>query len=126
MNAVCDGEPAAPQQPALKPAKRHVYIAGPYSAGDPVVNTRRAMDVWDRLHDLGFIPICPHWSLFQHLLTPRKWDDWLQYDMEIISRCDAILRLPGESRGADLEEAFAAERGIPVVYTIDELIEVCA
>ncbi|WP_323986795.1 DUF4406 domain-containing protein [Microbacterium plantarum] len=34
----------------------------------------------------------------------------------LLQRCDAVLRLPGESRGADQDVAIARERGIPV-YT---------
>ena len=38
-----------------------------------------------------------------------------------IERCDAILRLPGESKGADNDVRLAHERGIPVYYDIDEI-----
>lgn len=33
------------------------------------------------------------------------------------------LRLPGESSGADREEEFARKLGIPVFYSISELIK---
>lgn len=92
-----------------------VYIAAPYTKGDPVVNTRTAMECFDRLRRSGdCIPICPLWSMFQHFLTPTPYQSWLDYDLAIIDRCDAILRLPGDSKGADGEVTHAAGRKIPV------------
>jgi hypothetical protein len=35
--------------------------------------------------------------------------------------CDAVLRLPGESTGADNDVRIARERGIPAYHSIDEL-----
>jgi hypothetical protein len=32
-----------------------------------------------------------------------------------------VLRIPGESRGADLDVARAHERGLPVYRSVDEL-----
>jgi hypothetical protein len=39
----------------------------------------------------------------------------------LISRCDAVLRLPGASRGADLDVARAEALGLPVLHSVDEL-----
>jgi hypothetical protein len=39
----------------------------------------------------------------------------------LIEHCDAILRLPGESKGADNDVRLAHERGIPVYYDIGEI-----
>jgi len=48
--------------------------------------------------------------------------DWLKVDFEFIRRCDAVLRLPGESVGAEAEIAEAKRLGIPVFYSGEELI----
>ena len=48
--------------------------------------------------------------------------DWLAMDFEIVRRCDAVLRLPGESTGADMETTHAESLGIHVFHDIDELI----
>jgi hypothetical protein len=93
-----------------------VYVAGPYSLGDPVVNTRNAMDAWMVLIDAGFTPVCPHVSLFMHLVYPHEPDFWYEYDLRLLERCDAMLRLSGESPGADGEERFAEMNGIPVFH----------
>ena len=39
----------------------------------------------------------------------------------LLERCDAVLRLAGESRGADQDVAIARGRGIPVYYSLDEI-----
>jgi hypothetical protein len=39
----------------------------------------------------------------------------------LLQHCDAVLRLPGESTGADNDVRIAHERGIPVYHSIDEL-----
>jgi hypothetical protein len=41
--------------------------------------------------------------------------------MEWLAVCDCVLRLPGESKGADAEVKFAQEIGKPVYYSIAEL-----
>lgn len=48
--------------------------------------------------------------------------DWLKVDFEFIRRCDAVLRLPGESVGADAEIAEAKRLGIPVFVSVEDVI----
>ena len=36
-------------------------------------------------------------------------------------RCDGVLRLPGESNGADQDVAIARERGIPVWHRVEDV-----
>lgn len=101
-----------------------VYIAGPYTKPDPVVNTRVALGTWDRLWDSDLVvPIVPHLSMFQQLLHPRDWEEWLEYDFAIIDHCDALLRIPGESKGAELEIEHATKHGKPVFHTVAALME---
>jgi hypothetical protein len=42
----------------------------------------------------------------------------------LLHHCDAVLRLPGESTGADNDVRIAHELGIPVYTSIDE-VPVC-
>jgi Domain of unknown function (DUF4406) len=100
-----------------------VYIAGPYTSGDPVRNTHAAMKKWMSLWIHGFIPICPHWTMFQHFLTPLEKDEWLEYDQYVLAKCDAVLRLPGASEGADAEVEYATHNGIPVFFNDTALLE---
>jgi len=37
----------------------------------------------------------------------------------LLQHCDAVLRLPGESTGADQDVAIARERGIPVYERVE-------
>jgi hypothetical protein len=94
--------------------RTRVYIAGPYTRPDPEANTRRAMHHWLALWNQGYAPFCPHWSHFQHAETPIPYAAWMAFDLEWLRVCDAVLRLPGESPGADRECAEARRLGIPV------------
>lgn len=101
-----------------------VYIASPYTIGDAAVNVRKQMDVFDELANTGKIaPFAPLLFHFQHLVHPRKPHEWLAIDFQWVKACDAVLRLPGESIGADAEVEFANSFNIPVFYTIEDLKE---
>lgn len=102
---------------------KKVYIASPYTKGDIAVNVRRQIDCADELMDLGFAPFLPLLAHFQHLIHPRDYEDWTEIDLEWVKSCDALLRLSGESEGADREVALAEKLKIPVFYNIDELLE---
>jgi len=85
-----------------------VYVAGPYTIPDPVVNTNKALRAGNYLLDTGLvIPYVPHLTMFWHLLHPHEYEVWLRYDIEVLKRCDALVRLPGESSGADGEVVIA-------------------
>ena len=93
-----------------------VYLAGPYTKPDPVENTNRMIHIANALLDAGVIPIVPHLTMFWHLLCPRPYEHWLEYDLQVMLRCDVVLRVPGESGGADGEVRAARRAGIPVLY----------
>lgn len=97
------------------------YVSGPYSIGDPVLNTRAAIDAGNRLADAGYTVIIPHLSHFWHMIHPHDWNFWLMQDMVLVTRCDLLVRLPGESKGADMEEAVARANNIPVL-TLEEAV----
>ena len=98
-----------------------VYIASPYTLGDVAVNVKAQIDVADALINLGFAPFVPLYSHFQHMVHPRPYQDWVTLDLEWVKSCDCILRLPGESSGADGEIKFAKELGLSVFYSLEEL-----
>lgn len=100
-----------------------VYIASPYSNGDTCENVRRACLAGDRLLAAGITPLIPHLFHLYHLISPKPYETWMELGMNYLSMCDALLRLPGESKGADREVAQAKEWGILVYYDIDTLIE---
>lgn len=85
-----------------------VYVAGPYSSPNPVANTRRAVQVGHRLIlDGNVTPFVPHLSLLADIISPMPYEAWLAYDLDVLEHCDAVLRLSGESAGADREVAAA-------------------
>lgn len=102
--------------------KLKVYIASPYTKGDVAVNTKRQLDCYNTLMDWGFAPFAPLWSHFQHLVHPRPYEDWCEVDLIWLKACDIVLRLDGESKGADEEVIFAKHNNIPVVYSLEELL----
>jgi hypothetical protein len=101
---------------------KKIYVAGPYTKGDVAVNVRNAFEAADRLADLGFAPFVPHHTHFWHMLFPRPYEFWLELDRQFLPCCDALLRLPGESSGADREVALAGRLGKPVFHSIDDLV----
>jgi hypothetical protein len=102
---------------------KKVYIASPYTKGDVAVNVKAQIDAFAKLMDAGYAPFAPLYSHFQHMAHPRPYENWLKLDLEWIPVCDALLRLPGESSGADIEVELAKKLGKPVYYSIEELIE---
>jgi len=100
-----------------------VYIASPYTKGDVAVNVKVQFDTADYLMDNDICPIVPLFTHFQHLHKPRNYEDWMKIDEEKVKRCDALLRLPGESSGADREVELAKSLNIPVFFSVLELLD---
>jgi hypothetical protein len=98
-----------------------VYVAGPYTKGDVAVNVATAIEMADVLFSHGYAPFLPHLTHFWHLCQPRPYPDWIKLDLVWLEQCDALLRFPGESRGADTEVQHARELGMPVFFSIEEL-----
>jgi len=99
-----------------------VYIAGPYTRPDPVANTRRAILVWQELREGGLVtPIVPHTSLLMDFIVPMPFEKWLEYDFEILRKCDAVFRIEGKSYGAGREVREARFNKIPVFTSVAEL-----
>jgi hypothetical protein len=115
-----------------------VYIAGPISKGDLAHNVNQATAAFVTLAKAGLAPLCPHWSVYSKpafrfdgnvfcKATANGNDemthaDWIGADLPWVAAADAVLRLPGESTGADMETAHARERGIPVFDSVEALL----
>ena len=98
----------------------YIYIAGPYTKGDVAVNVRTAIIAADQLVAKGYIPYIPHLTHFWHLISPHDYKFWIAMDLEWLRKCDAVLRLPGDSDGADYEVLIAQDDGMPIFYSIEE------
>lgn len=97
------------------PMKPLVYVAGPIT-GDPFGCVRQSMYAWESLRAAGCVPICPQWSVIAEMVEPQDYERWLEYDFDLIRRSDALLRLDGDSPGADREVDFARTIGVPVFF----------
>lgn len=101
-----------------------IYLAGPLtqinnkSVQDNVSSAKAiALELWK----LGYTVISPHancdlpMALAQEELEPSYW---LNKDLEIISRCDALVVLPDWelSLGTNAEINYAKERDIPITF----------
>lgn len=107
----------------IETGRTRVYVAGPYTKGDVALNVREAVRVSDELLKLGYAPYCPHLTHFWHMLFPHKYQVWLDLDNEWVACCDVLLRIPGESSGADKEVALAESLDIPVFFSVEEFTE---
>jgi hypothetical protein len=103
--------------------KLKIYIASPYSIGDKEQNVMRQIEAMSELMDHGLIPFAPLLAHYVDIVHPKPYTIWLQYCMRWVMTCDILLRLPGESEGADMEEVTALVNNMPVFYSIEELLE---
>ena len=99
-----------------------VYIAAPYSVGDRSENVRRAIDAATQILDAGHEPFCPLLSHFWDLIHPRPWEDWMRLDLAWLPFAEAVVRLPGESEGADTEADLARIHDIPVFEGVEAFL----
>lgn len=97
-----------------KVKKLYVYIAGPITLGDRTLNLRAAIMAGDAVLRAGHIPFIPHLSELWHLVCPHPADDWYRLDEHWLAKCDVLIRLPGESVGADNEVQLAKSLGLLV------------
>lgn len=102
--------------------KLKVFISSPYTVGDQGENVRKQMDMFDQLYQSQYIPFAPLLYHFQHIVHPLGYEQWMEMDFAMLEVCDIVLRLPGESSGADREVDFAKEKGIPVVTSFYDLL----
>ena len=95
-----------------------IYIAGPYQLGDIALNVRNAVCAAEVVSSLGYTPVIPHLTHFWHMLFPHEREFWLEIDRALLHRCDALVRIPGPSEGADGEGKYAMNLNITVYYGV--------
>ncbi|MFC4138602.1 DUF4406 domain-containing protein [Microbacterium sp. GCM10011525] len=112
-----------------------ILIAGPYASGtngDPVLmarNLKRLEEAAWPIFQAGHVPMIGEWVALPVLSSagaegpadPLAAEVMYPTAERLLQHCDAVLRLPGESRGADQDVAIAQDRGIPVYYALDEI-----
>jgi len=113
-----------------------ILVAGPYRSGtndNPELmqqNLERLEASALKLFRAGHIPLIGEWlalPLLKIAGSKKPGDEIYQEILypiahRLITKCDAILRLKGESSGADNDVKIARELGLPVYYHIEEII----
>ena len=99
-----------------------IYISGPLtSSGNVLENLAAAVDAARALIAAGFAPFCPHLSYHVDPAEEIPHRVWMEVDLPWVEAADAVLRLAGESVGADLEVERAQAQGIPVFRSVVDL-----
>jgi hypothetical protein len=113
-----------------------ILIAGPYRGGtddDPELmrrNLERLESVALPLFRAGHIPVIGEWfalPLLRQARSERPGDTAYQeisYPIahRLLERCDAVLRMPGESKGADEDVRRAQAGGLRVFNSLEEVL----
>jgi hypothetical protein len=104
-----------------------VYVAGPLSTGGTYEqvcdNIKKAIEMGEALLNAGYAPYIPHYTHYWNLIHTHSWEEWMDHDKAWVLASDALLRLPGPSKGADQEVEWATEAGIPVFTTVRSLMQ---
>jgi hypothetical protein len=112
-----------------------ILIAGPYASGtdgNPELmarNLKRLEEAAWPIFQAGHVPMIGEWVALPVLdsagasgpTDPLAAEVMYPTAERLLQHCDAVLRLPGESRGADQDVAIAQSRGIPVYDSLDEV-----
>lgn len=108
-----------------------VYVSGPLTASNDEEeqnNIDRAMEAGDLLAREGIAVYVPHVTWYMDEVAkvmgrPTLNYKYLKQDKEWIRYCNAVLRLPGESKGGDIETVYASKLGIPVYHTVQAVLD---
>lgn len=103
--------------------KVRIYVAGPITgSGSYIKNIRNGILAAQAIYRAGMIPFVPHLYALWDMICPESESNFLAMDEEWLYTCDALLRLPGESPGADLETKWCKAKSIPVYISLANLI----
>lgn len=137
---ICDGKTIMLLQHAqlhLMPAKKglQILVAGPYRSGTGDDPARMAANVAAMeaqclpLYAAGHLPVLGEWLALPMLaLAGSKQVGDAVYEAlfhthceRLLSHCGAVLRLEGESSGADRMVAVARGLGLPVYFSLEDI-----
>ncbi|WP_293907489.1 DUF4406 domain-containing protein [Sphingobacterium sp. UBA5670] len=112
-----------------------IMISGPYRGGtndEPTLiknNLEKLEEFALEIFNKGHVPIVGEWLALPLIklagsqkIGDEQWER-IQYPIahRILEKCDAVLRIKGESKGADQDVKIAKERGLIIYYHIDEI-----
>src|SRR3954469_9435732 len=113
-----------------------ILIAGPYRSGtndDPTLmqqNLNRMEAMALPLFRAGHIPLIGEWLALPLLNTAgSKFPGDAPYQeisypiaRRLLTKCDAVLRIEGISKGADDDVKLAKELGLKIYYKLEDII----
>lgn len=110
-----------------------ILIAGPYRSGtdgDParIAANLAALESYALpIYRAGHIPMIGEWVALPIIRSAEQVggeaDDFLYpVASRLLERCDAVLRVPGKSKGADQDVRIAQARGLPVYYRVEDIM----
>jgi len=118
-----------------RPKPMVILIAGPYRSGTDGDPLRIAQNL-DRLESFalsiykaGHIPVIGEWvalPLMKQAGSLKLGDEISEQYLypvasRLLERCDAVLRIEGESKGADEDLRLARERGLHVYWRMEDV-----
>jgi hypothetical protein len=112
-----------------------ILIAGPYRSGtgdDPKLMARNLARLEEAAWPIfrsGHLPMIGEWVALPVLrgaggagpTDPVAEQIMYPTAERLLQHCDAVLRLPGESTGADQDVRIAQERGLPVYHRVEDI-----
>lgn len=112
-----------------------ILIAGPYRSGtgdDPhkmAANLARLEAAAFPIFEKGHVPMIGEWAALPILngagggAPGSETYDRVMHPTahRLLAKCDGVLRLPGNSTGADNDVRIAKERGIPVWHALEDI-----
>jgi hypothetical protein len=118
-----------------KPKPMVILIAGPYRSGtngDPLriaQNLDRLESFALSIYKAGHIPVIGEWvalPLMKQAGSLKLGDEISEQYLypvasRLLERCDAVLRIEGESKGADEDLRLARERGLQVYWRMEDV-----
>ena len=112
-----------------------ILIAGPYRSGtgddpDLLAANLTALEsaAWP-LFRAGHVPMIGEWVALPVLSSagatgigdPLAEQVMYPTAERLLQHCDGVLRLPGDSTGADQDVRIARERGLPVWFSLEDV-----
>ena len=113
-----------------------ILIAGPYRSGtndDPNLmaqNLKKLEEMALPIFRAGHIPVIGEWfalPLLEQAGSKHPGDaayEEILYPVaqRLLTKCDAVLRIPGASKGADEDVRIAKERGLKIYYQLEDIV----
>jgi hypothetical protein len=118
-----------------RPKPMVILVAGPYRSGtngDPLriaQNLDRLESFALSIYKAGHIPVIGEWvalPLMKQAGSLKLGDEISEQYLypvasRLLERCDAVLRIEGESKGADEDLRLARERGLEVYWRMEDV-----